>query len=259
MNAICYLTYPSLAARSSAATPLVSSPRRGGTLPASAISATTTVLCTACRKSICQSSNVSPLRELFRLAYNPRVRTNLGWIMATIEDSIAALEDRIAKRLKVIAEENDAVVVDKRALEVLRALLPNAGATADALDSTGEVIDVYSLEPDAAVLHRENSFMGRSKQALNKLGGQEFHIGHVDKLFERLGIEIQAKNRRSRIASVLGRLTDEGFLVRTRDGSGNTPHHFRVRREGEPMTPRTPRAASKDDDNDGQNVIQLAA
>lgn len=63
--------------------------------------------------------------------------------------------------------------------------------------------------------------------------GKEFTVAHCEAALLKLGKVEQSKNLRTRIATVLGRMQEDGELIRTFEGKGNVPHRYRVHEEQE--------------------------
>lgn len=58
--------------------------------------------------------------------------------------------------------------------------------------------------------------------------GKEFTVAHCEAALLKLGKAEHSKNLRTRIATVLGRMQEDGDLTRTFEGRGNVPHRYRV-------------------------------
>jgi phosphopantetheine adenylyltransferase len=66
---------------------------------------------------------------------------------------------------------------------------------------------------------------------IKRFGSQEFTVAHIDVVMQQQGIKDKAGEfiPRSRISTALGKLEDDGLIVRTFKGAGNVPHRFKVK------------------------------
>jgi len=110
--------------------------------------------------------------------------------------------------------------------------------------------DFFDVSACGGVISKR-TILDEIKDALPKFGDQEFNVTNVEVLTNRLSIKIPGQSPKARISSVLTKLTVDGFLVRTFTGSGNVPHLFRIRKEGEEKT--LVKASRKKESISGEN------
>ena len=69
------------------------------------------------------------------------------------------------------------------------------------------------------------------EDVVKRFGSQEFSVAHVDVVMQQQGIKDKSGEffPRSRISTALGKLEDDGVIIRTFKGSGNVPHRFKAK------------------------------
>lgn len=104
---------------------------------------------------------------------------------------------------------------------------PNAPLIED-----NQVIDLSELGIEDQ--SKKRTLVDDVRDVVKRFGDQNFTVSHVQAALKRCGIDLGGKTPRSRISVAIAKLHEEGFILRTFKGSGNIPHQFRIRKEGEP-------------------------
>jgi DNA-binding transcriptional ArsR family regulator len=67
---------------------------------------------------------------------------------------------------------------------------------------------------------------------VGRFGNQEFTVVHVEAALKKTGYEFKGdKSPRPRISTALGKLEDQGVIVRSFEGKGNVPHRYKLKGE----------------------------
>ena len=88
------------------------------------------------------------------------------------------------------------------------------------------IIELDKLVPDID----RRTLIDDVQDVVSRFGHQEFSVVHVDAALKHQGVEIKGgKFPRSRISTVLGKLEDQGVIVRTFKGGGNVPNRYTLK------------------------------
>lgn len=90
-------------------------------------------------------------------------------------------------------------------------------------DDEFNVDDLFADQP------KKRTFTDETRSVVEKFGAKEFNINIVEIAMNKFGIAIAGKSPKSRISVSLNKLCDEGFLMRTFNGSGNIPNKYRIK------------------------------
>lgn len=96
---------------------------------------------------------------------------------------------------------------------------------------TEGVIQLDDLMPEIG----KRTLVSDVKDVVSRFGNQEFSVVHVDTVMKQRGIDINGKSPRSRIAVALGKLEEDGVIVKTFSGKGNVPNKYRLKESGDDL------------------------
>ena len=87
-------------------------------------------------------------------------------------------------------------------------------------------IQLDQLEPAT----KRPTFITDVQDVVSRFGDQEFTVIHVDAVLKKMGKEVKGgKFPRSRISTVLAKLEEQGLIVRTFKGGGNSPNRYKLK------------------------------
>lgn len=90
------------------------------------------------------------------------------------------------------------------------------------------IISLDSLIPEM----RRRTVIDDIQGVIGRFGNQEFTVVHVEAALKQTGYEFKGeKSPRPRISTALGKLEDQGVIVRTFEGKGNVPHRYKLKGE----------------------------
>lgn len=88
------------------------------------------------------------------------------------------------------------------------------------------VIQLDELIPEA----RRKTLIDDVQEVVCRFGEQEFTVVHVEAALRKLGTQFKGeKSPRPRISTILGKLEDQGVVVRTFEGKGNVPNRYKLK------------------------------
>lgn len=133
-------------------------------------------------------------------------------------------------RKEIEAEEES--LNEKKA--VLRYLESKAGKQSIPLkSSTPTTIASGVIQLDQLIVPESGrrTLVDDVEDIVKRFGDQEFSVAHVDVVMQQQGIKDKSGEffPRSRISTALGKLVDDGVIIRTFKGSGNVPHRFKAK------------------------------
>lgn len=159
-----------------------------------------------------------PIRCMIR----PSMQRMRSISMATID--LNELRKEIEADRKSLAEK-EAVVRFLERREGKKEPSPVSAPLADGVIQLGELI------PDIG----KRTLVAEVKDVVSRFGHQEFSVVHVDTVMKQRGLDIKGKSPRSRIAVALGKLEEDGVLVKTFQGKGNVPNKYKLKEAGEDL------------------------
>ncbi|HEY3698304.1 MAG TPA: hypothetical protein VGK97_03165 [Spongiibacteraceae bacterium] len=181
-------------------------------------------------------------------------------------------EDVITQLRRAIEEGRKRLEDQERALVVLESMLPKRvtsnpiGVNLISSVDDGGIIDLAEIEIDSP-RGKRRTLVDDVRDLVKRFGGQEFTVAHTEKVLNNRGIEIPGKLPRSRISIVLGKLEEEGVIVKTFTGGGNVPNRYRLNAHPQssiraapvppppiPRIPEAPRMPQKDESPSATNT-----
>lgn len=148
--------------------------------------------------------------------------------------TLAELRAKIEEKRKELEEQEKALAVLEKMLEQgsfqtqsTKTAGPEAERPAPAPLPEDGVINLEDLGVDVET--RSRTLSDDVASVVRRLGEQEFTVAHVDAVMARLGMMQDGTTRpRARISQALGKLEDDGLIVRTFSGAGNVPHRYKL-------------------------------
>lgn len=144
------------------------------------------------------------------------------------------LSKEIAELRKEIKEVEDSLNEKKAVLRYLESKAVKQSAPIK--PSASAVIQGGVIQLDQLVVPESSrrTLVDDVDDITKRFGSQEFSVAHVDVVMQQQGIKDKSGEffPRSRISTALGKLEDDGIIVRTFKGAGNVPHRFKRRESG---------------------------
>lgn len=135
-------------------------------------------------------------------------------------------------RKEIDAEEKS--LNEKKA--VLRYLESKSGKPHEPIKSSTSAIHGGVIQLDQLIVPEtgRRTLVDDVEDVIKRFGSQEFTVVHVDVVMRQQGIKDKSGEffPRSRISTALGKLEEDGLIVRTFKGAGNVPHRFRIKDSG---------------------------
>lgn len=148
--------------------------------------------------------------------------------------AVAELRAKIEEKRKELDEQEKALAVLEKMLGLGDTTTQNSKAASHApgradpnpLPDDG-VINLNDLGVEVDT--RTRTLADDVSSVVRRLGEQEFSVAHVEAVMLRLGMMPEGSSRpRARISQALGKLEEDGVIVRTFAGSGNVPHRYKL-------------------------------
>lgn len=137
----------------------------------------------------------------------------------------------IDEKRKEVKEAEDSLNEKKAVLRYLESKIGKQSATAKA--GAPSVIQGGVIQLDQLVVPESGrrTLVDDVEDVIKRFGNQEFSVAHVDVVMQQQGIKDKSGEffPRSRISTALGKLEDDGVIIRTFKGSGNVPHRFKAK------------------------------
>ena len=140
---------------------------------------------------------------------------------------------------KMISERKEEIKSLEEAKRVILKVVGNkasSGASTGFADKKGEdpLTPTGEIDFDKLILPQKASsgkptLADLCKEVIGKFGGKEFTVNHVFAAMIQLGHVQDGKNVKNKISLAIRKLADEGFIIRTHEGSGNEPHKYKVK------------------------------
>lgn len=141
-------------------------------------------------------------------------------------DMLQEFEKKIKAKRKELEEEENALKVFKRSMGISEESEPlNKPLPVTQDDQNFD--DLFN----GAGVGKRRFLIDHIRDLVPRFGAKVFTVAIVHAALIKEGVEIEAKQPRSRIASALGKLVDEGRLKLEAKGSGNQPSYYKVKDE----------------------------
>lgn len=144
-------------------------------------------------------------------------------------DPIAELEKRIQESKQLIAEQESALAVLKKAFGGI-------GTTAVVSATKPAINKNFSFGDLVVPPMKRNVLTDQIQSVVGTFGTNEFTVLHVEAALQQLGTPVNGKSPRARISLSLAKLLDDKFVEKVFEGSGNVPHRYRLKGESPAST-----------------------
>uniref|UniRef100_E6QX30 Uncharacterized protein n=1 Tax=mine drainage metagenome TaxID=410659 RepID=E6QX30_9ZZZZ len=137
-----------------------------------------------------------------------------------MSDILKEFEKRIAANKREIEEQEYALVILKRTMGASNATLISALPIKTAEAKFDDLFDV--------VKENKRAVIDDVRDVISNFGDKEFTVAITEAALAKVGITINAKEPKQRIASAIKQLVDKGIVTLTRKGSGSSPHIYKL-------------------------------
>lgn len=138
-------------------------------------------------------------------------------------DILTEFEQRIAANKRDIEEQEHALAILKRTM----ARNSDQSGGIQIPPKKVEAINFDDLIGGAQKI-KKHTLTDDVRNVVSQFGANEFTIAHIDAALNKIGVVIDAKTPRTRMSIALGKLVEEGFVVRVFEGAGNVPHRYKL-------------------------------
>lgn len=138
-----------------------------------------------------------------------------------MSDPFYELEQRIAAGKKALEEQERLLASLKLSMGVG---ISRSSVNALIHEPTTEKFDELFNDEN---LNKKRTLTDDVKDVIDKFGRKEFTVAIVESALAKTGVVIDAKQPRARIAVAIGKLVENGDVVISYKGLGNTPNRYK--------------------------------
>ncbi|HUW28865.1 MAG TPA: hypothetical protein VMV97_09660 [Sulfuriferula sp.] len=144
-----------------------------------------------------------------------------------MEDLIKELEDRVAAKRKELEDE-------EHALATVRRMMGQSPSIASPVAAHKDVLGLINFEDLIGSVEKtkKRTLIDDVRDVVSQFAQHEFTVVHIEAALKRIGVVIDAKSPRARISMALGKLVEDGTVIKVAEGGGNVPHRYKLKEDG---------------------------
>jgi hypothetical protein len=147
---------------------------------------------------------------------------------------LSDLEAEVDTAKKAYEESKIALDVFKRKFGASAPLHSSVSSEKQAITISGSgQIDLSEMKLDEPKKTLPDTVL----EIISRFGDQEFTVGHVYNILEKMDEVPKVKSPKASIAQALSVLEGKGEVIRTLRGSGNIPHRFKLAKDSKENSP----------------------